>query len=213
MEQKNTAEARARLGKMVQEFHCLESPEDMLKKAAGYDKAAGVNDPELTRRLLEDMLRPEPTSSLRKQNVIQTTIESYDTKARAKRLLLVAGTTDNNEYVCFNITSAKQGKDNDQYYSNVPIRHTKENHLRYDSYVKCGAEYIIATDSIYSDLRKTPIRIGGRRLCPRHGTIPSDAPLFVCLYLLSLRQRGHNDVDITVGQIADRLHISPRAVS
>ena len=38
-------------------------------------------------------------------------------------------------------------------------------------------------------------------------------PLFVCLYLLSLRRRGHNDVDITVGQIADRLHISPRAVS
>lgn len=38
-------------------------------------------------------------------------------------------------------------------------------------------------------------------------------PLFVCLYLLSLRRRGHNTVNITVGQIADRLHISPRAVS
>ena len=157
MEQKNDAEARARLEKTVQEFRSLESPEDMLKKAAWYDKAAGVNDPELTRRLLEDMLRPEPTPSIRKQDVIQTTIEFYDTKARAKRLLLVADTTDNNEYVCFNITSqAKRG----DYPEAVLIPHSTENHFRTDSYVRCNAEYIIATDSIYSDLRKTPIRIG-----------------------------------------------------
>lgn len=157
MEQKNTDEARTRLEKTVREFRSLESPEDMLKKAAWYDKAARVNDPELTRRLLEDMLRPKPTPSIRKQDVIQTTIQFYDTKERAKRLLLVADTTDNNEYVCFNITSQTRRGD---YPEAVRIPHSPENHLWMDSYVRCNAEYIIATDSIYSDLRKTSIRIG-----------------------------------------------------
>lgn len=93
------------------------------------------------------------------QDVIHGTIKFYDTRAQARRLLLIADKTDNNEYICFNITSDKAYKDNSQFPGSVFIPKTKENNLKCDSFVKCDVEYIIATDSVYSDIKRTPIRL------------------------------------------------------
>ena len=174
---KTDEEIRRSLQEMVNGFAGIENPEEILKKADWFDLAAGVHNLNLTQQILGELLHretPKPTLPAQdpaapeppaesagpsRQDVIQTTIEFYDTKNQARRLLLVAGTTDNHEYVCFNITSAKQDKDNAKYPGNVFIPKTAENHLDRDSFVKCDVEYIISPESIYSDLRQLPVRL------------------------------------------------------
>lgn len=92
--------------------------------------------------------------------VIQGTIQFYDSRQQARRLLLVAGQTENNEYICFNITSDKTLKDNAQFPGSVFIAKTAENGLSCDSFVKCDVEYIISKDSIYADIKPTHIKLG-----------------------------------------------------
>lgn len=161
-------EARFKLENMVQGFKGTETEKDIMKNAAFFDAAAGIHNRELTEKVLYKLTGQEPENASilssaanmpQKQDVIQTTIEFYDTKARAKRLLLIADVTENKEYVCFNITSAKKEKDNEKYPANVLILKTPENHLQKDSSVQCDVEYIISTNFIYTDLKKTPIRL------------------------------------------------------
>jgi hypothetical protein len=93
------------------------------------------------------------------QNTIQEAIKFYDTKTRSKRLLLVANTTDNNEYVCLPIVSARANQSVENLPGNVFVPKSAENGLKYDSYVKCNVEYIVATDSIYTEIQNTQIRL------------------------------------------------------
>ncbi len=90
-------------------------------------------------------------------DVVKSLIRFYDSKTQSKRLMLVADKTDNNELLCFNVTSAKVDEEKNQEYIFIPK--SAENKLKYDSYIKCNTEYILATDSVYTELDKTPLKL------------------------------------------------------
>lgn len=100
-----------------------------------------------------------PSDPGKPQPVIQGTIKFYDSKTQARRLLLVIGQTENQELVCLGITSANPNKDHEKYVSTVPLPKATKNRLKYDIYVKCDVEYIIAQDSLYADIAPMPPRI------------------------------------------------------
>lgn len=193
---------RVALEKMVKEFDGIQTEDEILKNAAWFDAAAGVHNLERTNKILRRMFNrqletvvfpappvkkaePKPVS---RQDVISTTIRFYDTKQQAKRLMLITDLTDNNEYVCFNISTAKPDNENEKYPASVFIPKSEKNRLRFNSYVNCGTEYIVAKDSVYTETAKTPIRLSEtefKKVMARYELLKAK----------SLVQRVHNTVD------------------